>query len=591
MNREQQLYEIWRDNVKDSPLHAAELDSIRGNAEEIRDRFYRTLSFGTAGLRGILGLGTNRMNVYTVGQATQGLASYLTAQAKPGGTTKAAIAEANAVGAQAPKYVAKAAIAFDSREFSDIFAKEAAVIFAANGVKVYLYGELMPTPALSYAVRELGCDTGVVITASHNPAAYNGYKAYGPDGSQIGPETASAVTACIAETDMFTGVRRMDFDAALASGMIEYISEEFVQQYIDRVYQEAIDPGVCARASLKLVYTPLNGAGNRCVRTVLAKAGVTDITVVPEQEKPDGKFPTCEYPNPEEREALSLGLALSEKLGADMLLATDPDADRVAVAVKASRGYQILTGNEVGVLLLDYICTARKAHGTMPKNPVAVRSIVSTKLADAVAGEHGVEMVSVLTGFKFIGEVILGLEEKGEGGRYIFGFEESCGYLTGGYVRDKDAVDASLLLVEMASAYKLRGKTLADVLADIYTRHGIYKNAVESFAFAGADGMERMAAIMTGLRKSPPAAIDGDVVVAITDYKTSTRMAGGATAEVSLPKSDVLEYELTNGCTIIVRPSGTEPKLKVYYSLVADTAAGVQSLAERYSAYCAKLVK
>jgi phosphoglucomutase len=548
------LYELWRKNIPGSE----ELDGIAGNEAEIKDRFYRDLEFGTAGLRGVLGLGTNRMNIYTVGRATQGLSDYLKQ------------------GIQKPVV----AIAYDSRINSDIFAREAAGIFAANGIKAYIYAELMPTPALSYAVRGLGCDAGVVVTASHNPAKYNGYKAYGNDGCQIGPETADAVLANIAKTDIFAGVKRMDFEDGLKSGMIEYIPESFVQEYISRVFQEAIDPEACKGAGLKIVYTPLNGAGNRCVRAILAMAGAEDVTVVPEQEHPDGNFPTCPYPNPEKREALELGLALCEKLQADLLLATDPDADRMAVAAKTPEGYQILTGNEIGVLLLDYIATARKAKGTMPQNPVAVKSIVSTKLADAVAAEHGVELKSVLTGFKFIGEVIHGLEQKGEEKRFIFGFEESCGYLTGGYVRDKDAVDASLILVEAASALKKRGQTLPGRLNEIYAKHGIYLNRVESFAFEGADGKEKMTRIMAKLHGSPPEELGGAKVAYVKDYLKG----------IGLPKADVIEFGLDNRCSVIVRPSGTEPNIKVYYSLVADTREEAERLAGTYAEECRRLI-
>lgn len=568
MSRERQIYEEWVENTRDSADFAAELEGISGNEAEIKDRFYRDLEFGTAGLRGVLGLGTNRMNVFTVGRATQGLADYLLQSAeKP-----------------------VAAIAYDSRINSELFARETARIFAANGIKTYLYGELMPTPALSFAVRNLGCDAGVVITASHNPAKYNGYKAYGSDGCQIGPETADVVTANIAKTDIFSGVKRIDFDAGLKSGLIEFIPESFVQKYIDRVYEEAVNPGVCAGAGLRLVYTPLNGAGNRCVRTILKKLGIGDVTVVPEQENPDGNFPTCPYPNPEMRETLELGLRLCERTGADMLLATDPDADRVAVAVKTESGYQVLTGNEIGVLLLDYIARARIEKGTLPKAPVAVKSLVSTKLADAVATEYGVELISVLTGFKFIGEVILGLERKGEEDRFILGFEESCGYLTGGYVRDKDAVNASLLLAEMACAYKKRGMTLAGRLEEIFEKHGIYYNKVESFAFEGADGMKKMAGIMALLRENPPKEIAGADVTSLTDYKAGTKTGPDGTVPTGLPKSDVLEYGLNNRCSVIIRPSGTEPKIKIYYSLVGKTRDEVRALGERCSRECRALI-
>ena len=552
MSKERELFELWTENLKNDEKYRVELNGIKDDEAEIKDRFYCELDFGTAGLRGVLGLGANRMNVFTVGRATQGLSDFLKSEKE------------NPV----------VAIAYDSRINSSLFARQAASVFAANGIKTYLYDELMPTPALSFAVRELGCDSGVVITASHNPAKYNGYKAYGGDGCQIGPKTAKSVMENILKTDIFSGVKSMDFESGLKSGIIEMIPDSFVQKYIDRVMKEAIDPDVCKDAGLKLVYTPLNGAGNKCVRAVLQKLGVTDITVVPEQEHPDGNFPTCPYPNPEMPEALDLGFKLTEKTGADLLLATDPDADRVAAAVNDSGDFKILSGNDIGVLLLDYICAARIQKGIMPKNPVAVKSLVSTKLADAVAKEYGVEMKNVLTGFKFIGEEILKLEEKGEENRFIFGFEESCGYLSAGYVRDKDAVNGSMLIIEMACAYKKQGKTLAQRLNEIYEKHGIYYNKVESFAFEGADGMEKMAGIMRFLRGNGPLQIGGAAVVETTDYLSS---------DTGLPPSDVLEYGLNNTCAVIVRPSGTEPKIKIYYSLVGKTRDEVNNLARLYS--------
>ena len=568
MTREHELYTIWKTRLQNNPDFSAELNAIAQDDAEITDRFYRDLSFGTAGLRGVLGLGTNRMNIFTVRRTTQGLAQYLLESCeKP-----------------------SAAIAYDSRIGSDIFALETACVLAANGVRVHLYRELMPTPALSFAVRQLGCDAGVVITASHNPAKYNGYKAYGSDGCQIGPEVADAVLKNIGKLDFFDDVKQMDFMVGLEKGLIRYISDSFVEQYIDRIHAEALDPEAPAKAGLKLVYTPLNGAGRRCVLSILDKIGVKDIAVVPEQERPDGNFPTCPYPNPELREALALGLDLCKQTDADLLLATDPDADRVAVAVKNGREYQILTGNEAGILLLDYIASTRKKLGRLPQNPLAIKSIVSSKLADEVAKSHGVEMVSVLTGFKFIGEVLAGLEEQGQQDRFIFAFEESCGYLSGSYVRDKDAVNASMLLVEMASSYKLQGKTLCDVLEGLYRKHGIYRNIVESYAFEGADGMKQMDGIMQGLRQSPPADIAGDTVVSRTDYKTSLRVQGDKEEPISLPPSDVLEFALANGSTIIVRPSGTEPKIKLYYSLVAETEPAVQALADRYQAACRRMI-
>ena len=570
MEREIKLYEKWFERTKNIPAQNAELLSIKDNPEEIKDRFYCNLDFGTAGLRGVLGLGTNRMNIYTVRQATQGFASFLLESC-----------ESN---------TPKVAIAYDSRNFSTEFADEAAAVFAANGIKVQLYRELMPTPALSYAVRELGCDAGVVVTASHNPAKYNGYKAYGSDGCQIGPEQADRVLEFIKRCDIFDDVKTMPLKQALEQGLVEYIPDEFIEQYISRVYEESLQPEACAKAGLKLVYTPLNGAGYRCVTTILNKAGVKNIAIVKEQEKPDGDFPTCPYPNPEIHEALELGIKLCKATDADLLLATDPDCDRVAIAVKAGDDYRIITGNEAGVLLLDYIAGARIKAGKMPKNPVAVKSIVSTKLADAVAAEYGVELVSVLTGFKFIGEVILGLEQNNEQERYIFGFEESCGYLSGGYVRDKDAVDASLLLVEAASALKLEGKTLLDRLGEIYAKHGIYKNAVESYSFEGSDGMQKMAEIMQSLRDNAPTEIAGRKVIASSDYKASKRYCADGESVIALPPSNVLEYEMDDKCSVIVRPSGTEPKIKIYYSMVANTAAEIEPLYAEYSRECKALI-
>ncbi|MCL2057337.1 MAG: phospho-sugar mutase [Oscillospiraceae bacterium] len=569
MTKERQLYNRWLEAVEGDSAYLSELKAIENDETEIGDRFYRDLEFGTAGLRGVLGLGTNRMNVFTVRRVTQGFSMYL----------------------KEIKASPCVAIAYDSRINSALFAREAACVFAANGIKAWLYRELMPTPALSYAVRELGCDAGVVVTASHNPAKYNGYKTYGSDGCQIGPIEAARILALTDTVDYFSGVSRMDLSEALASGMAEYIPDEFIEKYISRVFDEAIRPEVCAKAGLKLVYTPLNGAGRRCVTAVLNRLGVKDVSIVKEQEMPDGNFPTCPYPNPEIREALDLGLKLCEESGADMLLATDPDADRVAVAVKQTGGgYRILTGNEAGVLLLDYIARARKEKGTLPKKPIAVKSIVSSKLADAVAGQYGVELIDVLTGFKFIGEVILGLEEKGEEDRFIFGFEESCGYLSGPFVRDKDAVNASLLLVEMASAYKPEGRTLCDRLDEIYKKHGVYVNHVSNFAFEGADGMAEMAAIMKNLRDNPPVKIAGAEVIYTADYSSSIRTENGSQSKITLPPSNVLEYGLSDGCTVIVRPSGTEPKIKIYYSFVAKTHEETEKMKADYCDFCERMI-
>ncbi|WRS27098.1 phospho-sugar mutase [Oscillospiraceae bacterium MB08-C2-2] len=555
----QELYEQWLSHVGQEEKQ--ELLSIAENQEEISDRFYRGLEFGTGGMRGVLGIGSNRMNIYTVGRATQGFANYLKKRCEGQPSI---------------------AIAYDSRNKSRLFAEVTACVMAANGITAHIYEELMPTPSLSYAVRELGCDAGVVVTASHNPARYNGYKAYGSDGSQIPPETADEVLAEMEKTDYFAEVKKLDFQQGLDQGLIHWIPQSLIDQYIDRVMQESVTPGICKDAGLKVVYTPLNGAGNRCVRRVLEKAGVEHVTVVPEQELPDGNFPTCPYPNPEIPQALELALALCRKEEADLLLATDPDCDRVAVSVRDSGQYYSISGNEMGVLLLDYICKARLAKGTMPQNPVAVKSIVSTRLAQAVAEKYGVAMVNVLTGFKFVGEVILGLERLGEEQRFIFGFEESCGYLSGGYVRDKDAVNASLLAVEMAAYYKREGLTLWQVLNGIFAELGFYRNTVKSYEFEGEDGMHRMSGMMTSLRQSPPQEIGGSSVVAVSDYFTSLRRENGGETPIDLPKSNVLEYQLADGCTVIVRPSGTEPKIKIYYSFVADSPDKLDALETVY---------
>ncbi len=548
-------YERWLSTPLADQSLKTELESIAGDEKEIFERFYTDLDFGTAGLRGVLGAGTNRMNIYTVGRATQGLADTLKKNY------------------EAPS----AAVAYDSRINSELFAKETAAVLAANGVKTYLYGELMPTPALSFAVRELGCSAGVNITASHNPAKYNGYKAYDDTGCQLGPDMADAVMENIKKADIFTGVKRISFEEGLKCGLIEIISEELVQKFLNRVLEEQVNPGLCKEAGLKLVYTPLNGAGRRCVLTVLDRIGITDVTVVPQQELPDGNFPTCPYPNPEIHEALELGLALTEKLGADLLLATDPDCDRVGTAVLQNGKPRLISGNEMGVLLIDYIARSKIANGTMPQHPVVVKSLVSTTMADAVAEQYGIEIRNVLTGFKFIGEQIAQLEKAGEAHRFLLGFEESYGYLSSGYVRDKDAVVGSLLICEMAAWYKKQGKTLGEAMDDLYTKFGRYLNKVDSYTFEGADGMTKMQNIMESLRENAPKAFGGHSVVSALDYKTAKIEVGG----VELPPANVLEYGLGAVGSVIVRPSGTEPKLKIYYSLKgADLAEAEALLAE-----------
>lgn len=547
MSKEQAELRRWLEEVTDPEL-SAELLSIRNEEKEVHERFYRSLEFGTGGLRGELGAGTNRMNIYTVRQATQGFAAYLLTQdEKP-----------------------SAAISYDSRHQSDVFARETARVLAANGIKVYLYPHLMPTPALSFAVLDRHCTGGVMVTASHNPARYNGYKAYAADGAQISGHVAAAVSEEIEKTDIFRDVKLADFEEALADGRIEYIGDALIERYYAAVMAQALRPELGKAAGLRLVYTPLNGSGLVPVMTVLKRMGHTDITVVPEQEQPNGDFPTCPYPNPEILEAMQLGLNLCEKLGADLLLATDPDSDRVGTAVLQNGTPRLISGNEMGVLLLDYICRTRLELHKMPEHPVAVRSIVSTTMTDAIAAHYGVEMRQVLTGFKYIGEQIAHLEAEGHPERFIFGFEESYGYLAGGYVRDKDAVVASMLICEMAAWYKGQGKNLGEALDDLYAQYGFYFNKVDSYTFPGSDGMAKMAALMETLRTELPIAIAGRPVTGHTDYEAGKRYEDGeGETPTGLPTSNVMAFRLGKEGSLVARPSGTEPKLKFYYSLRA----------------------
>lgn len=555
---EMELYKRWSSMELEDPDLTKELKDIQNAPEEIHDRFYRELEFGTAGLRGVIGAGVNRMNIYTVRRATQGLADYVNEKY------------------QQPKV----AIAYDSRIKSDLFARESAAVLAANGIHVYLYSELMPTPMLSFAVRELHCQSGIVVTASHNPSKYNGYKVYGDDGCQMTSESANAVLEKINHVDIFTGVKHKPFEDCLKEGSVEYISQEVIDSFLDHVMALQVNPEAARKAGLKVVYTPLNGTGNKPVRKILSRMGIDTVAVVPEQENPDGNFPTCPYPNPEIRQALEKGIELCEKLSYDMLLATDPDADRVGIAVKHEGKYVLLTGNEVGALLLDYIARNRQEKGTMPNNPITVKTIVTTKLIDAIAKSYGVEVVNVLTGFKYIGEQILRLEQKGEKERYIFGFEESYGYLSGTHVRDKDAVNGSMLICEMASYYKLKGKTLVTALNELYEKHGQFIDTQQSFAFEGSEGMVKMQNIMDGLRKNGIASVAGKKVIATADYQTSVRKDANGEQTIHLPKSNVLEYGLEGGASVIVRPSGTEPKIKIYYSILGNTRAEAQTLLE-----------
>ena len=552
-----EMYERWLNAQLDDPDLKPELESIRDNENEIRERFAVALKFGTAGLRGVIGAGTNRMNIYTVRQATQGLANWVKTQ---GGSQMVAIS-------------------YDSRIKSDVFARAAAEVLAANGVQVRIYPELMPVPALSFATRYYQCNAGIMITASHNPAKYNGYKAYGPDGCQMTDNAADAVYAEIQKTDILEGAKTLPFAEGMEKGLIQYVGDDCKEALYTAIKSRSVRPGLCKTAGLKLVYSPLNGSGLVPVTRVLNDIGITDITIVPEQKDPDGNFPTCPYPNPEIFEALRLGLELAEKQNADLMLATDPDADRVGIAVHCKNGsYELLSGNEVGVLLLDYICAGRIEQGTMPKAPVACKSIVSTPLADAVAAHYGVECRNVLTGFKWIGDQIARLEAAGEVDRFIFGFEESYGYLAGPYVRDKDAIIGSMLICEMAAYYRSIGSSIKERMEQIYAQYGRYLNKVDSFEFPGLSGMDKMAAIMDGLRKQPITELAGIAVVKTQDFEKAE--------ETGLPAANILTYALADGSTVIVRPSGTEPKIKIYFTTKGADLAQAEAKKEKLAEAC-----
>jgi phosphoglucomutase len=540
-------YKRWLSaNLIDFDLHA-ELAGIENDEQAIKERFAVSLKFGTAGLRGTLGAGTNRMNIWVVRQATQGVADWVKTQ---GGTQTVAIS-------------------YDSRLKGWTFAKDAAAVLAANGINVRLYDELMPVPALSFATRYYHCNAGIMITASHNPAKYNGFKVYGPDGCQMTDDAAAIVYDQIQKTDVLTGAKYISFAEGVAKGLIQFVGEDCKEALYEATEARQVRPGLCKTAGLKLVYSPLNGTGLVPVTRVLSDIGITDITIVPEQEYPNGYFTTCSYPNPEIYEALEKGLELAKKVGADLMLATDPDADRVGIAMKCPDGsYELVSGNEMGVLLLDYICAGRIEKGTMPKNPVAVKSIVSTPLADLVAKYYGVELRHTLTGFKWIGDQIAQLEANGEEERFIFGFEESYGYLAGSYVRDKDAVVGSMLICEMAAYYRSIGSSIKQRLEEIYAQYGRFLNQVDSYEFAGLSGMDKMAGIMNTLRTNPPVEFAGRKVVSVTDYNKPE--------ETGLPKANVLIFGLEDGATVVVRPSGTEPKIKTYFTTLGKDLAEAQ---------------
>ncbi|WP_303925924.1 phospho-sugar mutase [Subdoligranulum variabile] len=541
----QKELDLWLARAVEDADLIAELKAVAGEEAAVSDRFYQNLAFGTGGLRGVIGTGTNRMNLYTIRRATQGLADYLNASGLP----------------------KKVALAHDSRHKGELFCREAARVLAANGITAYLYPRLEPTPALSWAVRYLGCGAGICVTASHNPAKYSGYKVYGADGCQITLEVADQVLAAINRHDYFDSPKLVDYDEAVADGRIVTIDDNCLSDFVDAVL--ALRPGNDV-SRLKLVYTPLNGSGLEPVKMLLDRMGVTRVTVVPEQEQPNGDFPTCPYPNPEIREAMETGLKLCDTVHPDLMIGTDPDCDRMGAAVPDGQGgYRLITGNEMGVLLLDYICRVRQANGTMPQNPVAVTTIVSTDMATPIAAKYGVELRRTLTGFKFIGEQIGNLEAEGHPERYIFGFEESYGYLSGGHVRDKDAVNAVMLACEAAAYYAARGMSLLDAVNALYAEYGWYRNALHSFTFEGESGMHTMQGIMARLRANAPAEIAGYAVSGVTDYT-----ADGT----GLPHADVLEYRLENGAKLMVRPSGTEPKIKVYLSAVADSAEAADAI-------------
>lgn len=527
-----------------------ELQDMENNHREIENCFYKDLEFGTGGLRGELGAGTNRMNIYTVAKATQGYCNYLNKHY------------------DAPSV----AIAYDSRIKSDVFARKAAEVFAANGIQVHIYPELMPTPSLSFAVRHLHCSGGIVITASHNPAKYNGYKVYGSDGCQITTEAAAAILSEIEVLDIFSDVKSVSFDDAASQGWVSYIDEEVITAFINAVSSQSLS-GTGVDRNFSIVYTPLNGAGLKCVTRVLKENGFTNISVVAEQEKPDGNFPTCPYPNPEIKEALELGLRDAKKLGSDLLLATDPDCDRVGIAVKNQEDYVLLSGNEVGMLLLDYVCKRRIALGKMPDKPVLVKTIVTIDMAKRIAEDYGVQVIDVLTGFKFIGEQIGLLEAEGAKERYILGFEESYGYLTGSYVRDKDAVNGSLMICEMFAYYKTQGLGLLEVLNELYRKYGYCLNTLHSYTFEGAEGFQKMQTIMRNLRETGLSEVAGNTVLEIRDYKEGLD---------GLPKADVLKYLIEGNASVVVRPSGTEPKLKLYFSVSASDKENAIALEAEY---------
>lgn len=557
-----ELYNEWLEKAVYDPDLIKELEGIKGNDEEILDRFYRELEFGTAGLRGVIGAGTNRMNYYTVGRATQGLSDFLNRNYEN----------------------PSIAIGYDSRIKSEYFAKEAAKILAANGIKVYLYDELEPTPCLSYAIRKFHTSSGIILTASHNPGKYNGYKCYDSNGYQMTDEEAEETYGFIQKVDYFTGIKSMDFDEAAEKGLIEYIGKDTIESFLDEVEKQCVNPGICKDAKLRVIYTPLNGTGNKPVRAILKRIGIDEVYVVPEQELPDGNFPTCPFPNPEIKQAFECALKMTAEIKPDILLATDPDCDRVGIAVPDKNGeYVLMSGNEVGAMMLNYILSQKKEKGTLSSNAIAVKSFVSTDLAEEIAKKYSCSFKNLLTGFKYIGELITNLEAQGKANDFVMGFEESYGYLAGTHARDKDAVVGSMLICEMAAFYKTQGKSLVDVMDEIYKEFGYYCNTVKSYQFEGAAGMEKMAQIMDTLRNNPPQAFADMAVTIVDDYKTSIskNIESGKESIIDLPKSNVLSYKMAGGNGVIIRPSGTEPKIKAYITAIGDSRESAETLADK----------
>ena len=561
-----ETYERWLNSPALDEAAKAELQSISGDEKEIEERFYRELEFGTAGMRGIIGIGTNRINIYNVRRASQGVAKYV-----------------NSMGADAAK--AGVLIGYDTRNFSRTFAEETAKVLAANGVNVHLFPIVHSVPEVSFGIRTLGCAAGVMITASHNPKEYNGYKVYGSDGGQLPPDAADVVVAAIDSYDIFDDVKFMDLQEAMDKGIVTVISPDLDEKFLETVMTQQQNPEAVTTVAdeFKLIYTPFHGTGSRPVKEILKRIGFKNVLVVKEQDTEDGNFPTVKSPNPEDKEGFEIAIRMAKENDVDVIIGTDPDCDRVGIVVRDADGvYRTLTGNQTGALLVEYILASKKAKGTLPKDGVVIKTIVTTELAAAIAESYGVEVMNVLTGFKYIGEKMTEFAEK-KNHTYLIGFEESYGYLVGTHARDKDGVVATMLIAEMAAYYKTKGKSLYEALQDIYNKYGFYAEKTVSFTMPGKDGMEKMSALLTGLRQDPPTRVDGKNVVLYTDYRSQTikTAAGAASPLKGLPKSNVLKYNLSDEKTyFIVRPSGTEPKIKIYLGTFADSFEAAQAVIE-----------